>query len=543
MINRGCLLLCTVLCVAGPGLSAPAVPFPEDDPCVVTVEGGKISGLPAAPGSRVRVFRGIPFARPPVGPWRWKPPQRVEPWEGVRDCTAFGPACVQPAARIVPEVREKRSEDCLYVNVWTAARGGEGRPVMVWIHGGGFAIGSGALRFYDGRRFAEDGVVLVTINYRLGPFGFLAHPALSAESPHHVSGNYGLLDQVAALEWVRRNIAAFGGDPGKVTIFGESAGALSVACLMAMPRARGLFHRAVLQSGTAEGLAFLREAKGWRPAAEAQGIAVARVLAIEEPDSAAPDTAAALRAASAEALLEAADPRVGLFGKGRSFWPVVDGHVLPRSPEEAMVRGEIPDVPVLLGVNADEGTLFLRQLPVKRAAGYRLLVRSIFGGDADRVLEAFPAPSSGEVGGVAARLVTVACFVAPMRRCARRLARRKHPAWVYRFTRVSPGAKVLGLGATHGGEIPYVFGTLPPAPWSNDADIAVSAAMHGAWVRFADTGDPGGEGLPPWPAWTSEEEKVLEFGDTLRVREGLGGTRCDLFDALHATGERTVRRR
>ena len=364
---------------------------------LVTIDAGAVQGVAPSPDSPVRVYRGIPFARPPVGPLRWQPPQPVQPWQGIRDCTEFGPSCPQPPARIVPEIQGAKSEDCLYLNVWTAASPGDNRPVLVWIHGGGFSIGSGAQRFYDGTHFAENGAVLVTINYRLGPFGFLAHPALSAESPQNASGNFGLLDQIAALTWVRHNIAAFGGDPDRVTIFGESAGGMSVGFLLASPLASGLFHRAILQSGVPGAGSPLRDTTGPNPSAEATGIAVARELGIPDPASDSPQTAARLRDVPAETLLETTNPRVGLFGKGRRLWPVVDGHVLPRPPDHLFARGVYNHVPVLLGSNADEGTLFLRQLPIQRPAGYQLLVRTLFRDDAETVLSMFPVASPEEI--------------------------------------------------------------------------------------------------------------------------------------------------
>lgn len=254
--------------------TAPAIGI--EDP--VKTESGLVSGLAAGPSGEVRVYRGIPFAAPPVGPLRWKPPQPANSWDGVRECTRFGPWCPQPRPFVAFESGQIQSEDCLYLNVWTAARSaGDRLPVMFWIHGGGFTTGSGAMASYDGTALARQGVVVVTINYRLGPFGYLAHPLLSRESPQGVSGNYGHLDQIAALHWVRKNIAAFGGDPGCVTIFGESAGAMSVCRLMVSPLARGLFHRAIAQSGGAHGRnRHLREPRGLLAPMEAEGERIAR---------------------------------------------------------------------------------------------------------------------------------------------------------------------------------------------------------------------------------------------------------------------------
>jgi len=500
---------------------------------IVQAHCGAIRGT-TEPGTEVRVYRGIPFADPPVGELRWHPPQPLEPWEGVRDCTEFGPSCPQPAARIVRRVTGRQREDCLYLNVWSAAEAGSRAPVMVWIHGGGFSIGSGSQRLYDGSRFAANGIVLVTINYRLGPFGFMAHPALSAESPEGVSGNYGLLDQIAALKWVQENIAAFGGDPGMVTIFGESAGAVSVGCLLASPLAEGLFHRAIMQSGVAvEVASTLRGDSPRGPAAETVGAHIAAELGIEMQADAPAKTAARLRDVPADELLTATDPRVGLFGKGRKLWPVVDGHVLPHPISAAYAEGHWHHVPVLLGTNADEGTLFLPQLPVKGPLAYTALVRTLFGDNASQILQAFPAERPEQVRSAVADLVSVSAFIAPTRRTARLLCAGKSPVWLYHFTRVSPLAERLQRGATHGADIPYAFGNLPAFGY-NKVDRAASATMQQAWIRFARTGDPNGPPLSPWPRYTVSNDAHMVFGDQPGADRGLRKDACDLFDGVKA---------
>lgn len=506
---------------------------------IVQIDSGRIRGT-VEPDVAVRVYRGIPFARPPVGALRWRPPQPVQPWSGVRECTEFGPSCPQPPASIVREVEGTRSEDCLYVNVWTAAGADDRRPVMVWIHGGGFTIGSGAQKTHNGRQFAASGVVLVTINYRLGPFGFMAHPALSAESARHVSGNYGMLDQVAALRWVKRNIVAFGGDPGNVTIFGESAGGVSVGCLLASPLAKGLFHRAVMQSGVAARSTPLRGHAARGRSAEATGIEVATRLGLSVPGGDSAETAAALRAVSAERLLETANPRVGLFGKGQPFWPCVDGFFLPEPPSRIIVSGEHNDVPVMLGSNADEGTLFLRQLPISRPTGYRLFLRALFGKNSRRVQAMFPAPSPADIKPALNRVVTAGTFVATTRRTARALASAKSPVWLYHFSRVSPAAARSGMGATHGVDVLYVFRTLP-AWLATDADSVVAQTMHATWLQFAKTGNPNGGNLPHWPAYTIDNDTHLEFGDTPEVGRHLLRRECDLFDEIDANRLRQQR--
>jgi para-nitrobenzyl esterase len=495
---------------------------------------GRIRGVTEIQGSPVRVFRGIPYARPPVGDLRWRPPQTAPAWEGIRDCTAFGPSCIQPGQKIIPGIGGKQSEDCLYLNVWTAAGAGEKRPVMVWIHGGGFTIGSGSQATYDGLHFAEDGVVEVTFNYRLGPFGFMAHPALSAESPEHVSGNYGLLDQIEALRWVQRNIGAFGGDPGNVTIFGESAGSVAVGSLVASPLAKGLFQKAIMESGVPVNLPRLRSADAADTTSEMTGVEIARESGIDDPAGPSGATAASLRALSAESLLASSRPRIGLFGGGRRMGPAVDGYVLPRPPLEMFAAGERNQVPVLLGSNADEGTLFIQQIPVRRPIGYEMAQQRLFGDFAPRVIRMFPVRTAEDVKPAIARIVTVAAFVAPARRAARSLSMNGEHVWLYHFTRVAPVMRERNIGATHGIELFYVFKTVPPGVHPGESDIALSDAMHAAWIRFAQSGDPNGNGFPSWPAFTAANDTHFEFGDRMKAGTHLMSSECDLFDEISA---------
>lgn len=492
---------------------------------------GRISGLVVGEGGDVCVYKGIPFAASPVGDLRWRPPQPVTPWEGVRLCTNFGPWCPQPKPLMGRELGEL-SEDCLYLNVWAPARNPTGRlPVMVWIHGGGHTTGSGASPYYDGERLAREGVVLVTINYRLGPFGYLAHPQLSKESERQVSGNYGLLDQIAALQWVQRNIAAFGGDPGCVTIFGESAGAASVCRLMVSPLAKGLFHRAIAQSGGAHGNnRYLRERRGSLEPMEAIGEQLAAKLGCDKAN----DVLAALRAKSWQQILDAAAPGQGLFGRGVKYGPVVDGWAVPDDPVTLFAAGRQHDVPFLAGSNADEGTVFLQQANVQRVQGYKWLLRLRFGAEADRVFALFPAERDEDAGPAFARLVGVSAFVAPARFLARSMQRCKSPAYLYHFTRVPPGERAQKLGAFHALELAYVFGTLTDKLAFDQTDRTLSDTMRKCWTRFARTGDPNGPGLPQWPAYHPEKDELMEFGDAVRVRIGLHREACDLLDAVQA---------
>ncbi len=420
-------------------------------------------------------------------------------------------------------------EDCLYLNVWTPANRPGPLPVMIWIHGGGHATGSGSRSLYNGRRLAERGAVVVTINYRLGPFGWLAHPALSKESPQGVSGNYGMLDQLAALRWVRDNIAAFGGDPKRVTIFGESAGAVSVARLMVCPQAAGLFHRAVAQSGGARGRnRHLREARGKMESAEQMGVTLADKLEAKTP--------ADLRAISWRKLLDASSPAQGLFGKGMRFGPVVDGWLIPDDPDALWQAGRQHDVPFMAGFNADEGTVFMRQLPIRRPAGYRWLVRRAFGDDADAVLRLIPASNADEVRPAINKLVTVSAFAASARAMAAGMATKKSPGYLYRFSKVAPRAAELDLGAFHGLEIFYVFGATPDAMAFDASDRALSDTMADAWVRFAATGDPNGTGMPRWPAYDPADDKLMAFGPRVGVIANPLAEECDLFDRINAAG-------
>ena len=344
----------------------------------VITESGRVEGTESQ-DARVRIFRGIPFAAPPIGELRWQAPRPVTAWQGVRKATAFGNRCMQAPIFSDMIFRDEMSEDCLYLNVWTPARAATERlPVMVWIYGGGFQAGSASEPRQDGEKLAGKGVVVVSFNYRLGVFGFLAHPELTKESGHNASGNYGLLDQIAALRWVKANIAAFGGDPGKVTIFGESAGSFAVSALMASPLAQGLFHHAIGESG-----AFFNSGSGALaparlPASEASGGSFAQSLGAT--------SLAALRAKPAADALQAAAK-----GPGRWFAPIIDGYVLPRDVHAIYADGRQSPVPLLAGWNADEvrsGVVLAKEKPT--AASFIERTRKQFGADADAVFKAYP---------------------------------------------------------------------------------------------------------------------------------------------------------
>jgi para-nitrobenzyl esterase len=474
----------------------------------VAVAGGTIRG---AEGDGVRVFKGVPYAAPPVEELRWKPPAIVVPWDGIRDATEFSPDCPQVSfdpTSFYHRPPSPQSEDCLCLNVWTAARPGEKRPVMVWIHGGGLTAGSGATPVYDGANFARQGVVLVTINYRLGPLGYLAHPGLSLESPHGSSGNYGLLDQIAALEWIRANIAAFGGDPDRVTIFGQSAGSWSVCALVASPLARGLFHAAIGQSGGSfDRMRYLNEERHTWESAESVGERFAAALGVDGVEG--------MRRVSAERLLDVFFRVAGR--EGFATGGIVDGWVLPEDVSTIFAKRERNAVPVIVGSNADETTLLTPRHKVPATIEQlRQFVSRWYAGYEDEFFAAYPAATDDEAAG-AYLAATRNTYTLQMRDWARGTLAAGRPAWRYFFTRVPPIPGSEYNGAYHAAEIAYVFGNLDPDLGYTGQDEKLSDAMHRYWINFAVTGDPNGEGLPEWPAYDAWSDNYLELGDSIRA--------------------------
>jgi para-nitrobenzyl esterase len=498
------------------------------------IKPGLIQG--AVVGGDVQEFKGIPFAAPPVGNLRWREPQPVEGWEGVRECLSYGPACPQPdASGLTGGGPEQLSEDCLYLNVWTpAGRANDRMPVMMWIHGGGFSIGSGSTDVYNGQELARRGAVVVTINRRLGPFGFFAHPRLieeAAETGESV-GNYGFLDKVAALEWIRDNISAFGGDPGRVTIFGESGGARSVAHLMVSPPAKGLFHRAILQSSSLYRVnRHLTEPRYGQPSMVAIGEKTAELLGCHE----AGDPLKAMRAKSADEVLEAGFAVLGRSDLGNAFSPVVDGRVFPDNPTDLLEAGRQHDVPMIAGSNANEGAMFIQSLPFDNPAAIRTIVRQAYPDHADEILELFPVTSPAEARASMDRIIGDPMFTAAIRSTLRAMEKVSSKAYQYYFTRVRPDERGERLGAAHGDDIRFVFDNLDMGGRPvTDADRALSGTMADLWVRFAATGDPNGPGLPEWPAFDSANEKYLELGDEIRIGARLRPASCDLFAGIEA---------
>jgi para-nitrobenzyl esterase len=483
-------------------------------PAAVTVAGGRLQGA-AGRDASVRVFKGVPYAAPPVGARRWKAPEPAVTWSGVRAADRFAPACVQTLAGArLPWTEEFMhqgaiDEDCLYLNVWTAAGRAARRPVFVYLYGGGFSEGSGSVALYDGEALAKKGLVVVTVNYRVGVLGFLAHPELATESPRAASGNYGLLDQVAALRWVQENIAAFGGDPGNVTIAGQSAGAMSVYLLTASPRTRGLFHRAIVQSGpgalASVGVASARSLAQARTTAAQAGVAFATARGA--------DSLAALRAKPARELMT---PVAGAAPV--RFGPVIDGWLLTDAVETVYAKGWQQDVPLLTGMNADEGSAF-GGYGATTVAAYREQARTRYGDRAEEFLTLYPASSDAEAGRAQVRSAREGALVSLQQLAAQRAATAQTPAFVYYFDRAIPWPEHPQYGVFHSGELPYVFDNLSmmKRPWTA-VDRAVADRVSSYWVRFATNGDPNGAGLPRWPAFTPSAPAVMVLGETSRPR-------------------------
>ncbi len=477
----------------------------------VTVTGGQIAGTIV---DGIRVYKGIPFAAAPLGELRWRPPQPVAAWSGVRKADTFGPECTQtpyPAGSPYARPLEKMSEDCLYLNVWTGAGAGEARPVMVWIHGGAWTRGSSSMPTYDGTALARKGVVVVTANYRLGVFGFLAHPELTAESPQHSSGNYAILDHVAALQWVQKNIAAFGGDPARVTIFGESAGSWSVNVVQATPLARGLFHRVIGESGA-------QFARNMRLAeAEKGGVALAAAVGA--------DSLNALRAVPAEQLAAIQTFRAAIN---------VDGWVLPADVRTIFAEKKHSLVPIIAGSNANEwttlGGLDRSQYP-KTLEEYRKRVESQYRDAIKDYDAAYPVKSEADIAEALLGVGRDTTFSLEMRTWARMVTASGQKAYLYQFTRVPPGPNAKTWGAYHAAEIPYVFGTLRVRDWPfTDADFALADRMSSYWVSFAATGDPNGRGLPAWTPYDSTSEPYLELGDAVQLKNHLLKAQLDFLE-------------
>jgi para-nitrobenzyl esterase len=504
---------------------AAAIPALAALPQPVRIESGLVEGVT---NGEVTAFKGIPYAAPPVGDLRWREPRPAAAWSGVRKADHFSRDCFQAktgpfgpwsAEYIAKDAIEGgSSEDCLYLNVWTpAAKAGEKRPVIVWIHGGGFTSGSGGVPVYDGAKLAAKGVVMVTINYRLGVYGFLAHPELTKESGRNASGNYGLLDMIAALRWVHKNIAVFGGDPSNVTIAGQSAGAFAVNYLMASPLAKGLFARAIAESGGA-----FRRSPSLQEA-EAAGEKLAAMHGARN--------IAQLRAVAAEALLP--------NERGYRAGPIVDGYVVPREVYATFAEGRQNDVPLLTGWNQDDGVLFGAPL---KAEAFRAQAKRNYGDLAEAFLKAFPASTDAEAARSQHALARDPLFAWQGRTWARLQAKTgKSKIFLYYFDHTSPGTpEQTRYGAFHSSEISFALSTLAKwdRPWSG-TDRRIAEQMSAYWVNFARNGDPNmpgdpnGPGLPNWPAYTRANERSMRLGEKIEPIPVPNAAELDFFDQYY----------
>jgi para-nitrobenzyl esterase len=510
----------------------------------VKIDTGSLSGIPGKDPS-VRIYKGIPFAAPPLGDLRWKAPQPAAKWEGVRAAEQFSPTCTTGAAGGggrgqgkggapkggapkgggVPKANPDQakaapargpagpppSEDCLYLNVWTTAKSASERlPVIVWTYGGGFTGGSGSEPRYDGEALSRKGAVVVTYNYRLGMFGFFAHPELAAESGHNASGNYGMMDLAATLKWVQKNIAAFGGDPRRVTIAGESAGAIMVSAMVGSPEGKGLFQRAIAQSGAWMGLA----AGKMRTRAEAEAAG---------KTAAGSHTLAQLRAMSTAEL--------GQNVRGVQSAIIVDGWMVPEDESITYAKGKQNDVDILVGSNHDEGTFFGGGNVTADQAKMR--AQQTYGDLAPEFLQLYPAGTDAEAAasGLARSRDEVGWH---MRTWADLQVKRGRKAYLFYFTHVPPGAG--DRGASHTAELAYMFNNPGNAAWT-DVDQKLADMMTTYWVNFAATGDPNGKGLPNWQPYNAKtnDAKAMVLGDTVQFGAQVDAPRLAFFDKYYAT--------
>jgi len=473
----------------------------------VKIDTGRLKG---ATKDGVTSFKGIPFAAPPVGDLRWRPPQPAKPWSGVRAATEFASDCMQkPFPGDAAPLGTPPAEDCLYMNVWIPEKAASAKmAVMVWIYGGGFVNGGSSPAVYDGSQFAKRGVVFVSFNYRVGRFGFFAHPALSKENPSEPHGNYAFMDQVAALKWVQRNIKAFGGDAGNVTLFGESAGGGSVITMMTSPMAKGLIHKAIVESGGGLapllGLRYLnRTEPGAMPSAETAGVAFAKSVGVDGDDAAA---LAALRKLPAEQVT--AGLNMATMGTPTYAGPMIDGKVVVETPDQAYSAGRGAKIPLMIGANsADIG------FPRGRTMEELL---APFGADREKAQKAYDPDGAGKVMEVGVKIAADQMMVEPARYTVRVLAALGQPAYEYRFSYVAESMRKQWAGAPHATEIPFVFDTVA-ARYGKDlaqADRDIAQAANAYWVNFAKTGNPNGRGLQEWPVYSPKTDMIMDFALT-----------------------------
>ena len=534
-------LLLVACCVAF------AAQSPRDTPPSATIDSGTLQGAKFGPAPNEVMFLGIPYAAPPTGERRWKPPQPVGKWEDVRNADTYGAACPQKDRSISPGFVKGfmafqpyysfyTDEDCLFLNVWTTNLPGhhssEKFPVMVWIHGGSNLDGASQGPYQPmGPALARKRVVVVSINYRLGVLGFMAHPALTAESPHHSSGNYGLLDQIAALEWVKKNIAKFGGDPGNVTIFGLSAGSADVCYLIASPLARGLFQRGIMESATCTDfinpeLKMPTHYLAGEGSAEDIGLRVMHDLGIADGA----DALAKLRARPAQEIVDATSHYNTVLVAAS-----VDGWFLTEQPAVALAHGRLASVPVIVGSSSDEGTVNVEEdlQAEPTLANYKAYLKSEFGNqtEADELFRLYPAASETEVHDAFAHFDTDYAFGFPAHRFAWNVARSGQKAWLYYFTYVGHTESYAKLGAFHGIEGRFLTGWFP-GTWGEITadDQRMIDLMTGYWTQFAKAGDPNRPGLPPWPKYDTTTDQVQELGHEVKQRPTPHADRFPVFE-------------
>jgi para-nitrobenzyl esterase len=504
----------------------------------VTTDSGVLEGSRTGPSKQEAIFLGIPFAAPPIGDLRWRPPQPVEHWTGIRSAKHFAASCPQLPSSWWPEMAGREqldvSEDCLYLNVWTPRFDPAGKiPVIVWIHGGGNVEGSSQIPPL-GPTLAHKGVVVVSVDYRLGVLGFLAHPALSAESPHHTSGNYGLLDQIAALAWIQKNITAFGGDPNRVTILGESSGAEDVCHLLVSPLSKGTFQAAILESGVCMDSLYsdFRQPLGYyhnHGPGERLGERMSAAFDIADT----PQALAKLRALPFDRLLQWAHD-----ADGAEFGVVIDGWSVPLQPVDSFSRGRQTRVPVLIGSNADETTVFGKASPLaiknswpKTIAQYRSWLKDEFRDFAEDVWQAYPARADEQVPRVFTRMQTDYDFGFGAERLARAIAAQQQPVYLYYFTYKGRG-NFGPLGAFHSEELMFLADNYWKS-WVPDVDDEhLADIMSDYWTQFAKTGNPNRSNLPKWPQYVTEGELCLELGRVVKTRQTPSRVGYSVFERI-----------